>query len=203
MSVQFTEQQLNPCRPVPFVLQNCLPTNNSYGWSPTTAYSLPQPKNVYSPLLVVTPMDTPMVEDDSEELKYNPPYLEQDVFAFDEQMDGTKSNLPSKKCQGYTGNIGITTCRHTTQKNGSGPIYLHTVQSSKLNNDKITVQDFGAQEDFVDDEDSQGFEEDQDDMEDSDDQNENIQEVIDKLEELKKMGDERNRLLKHMIQGQQ
>ncbi|EKE38855.1 hypothetical protein ENUP19_0216G0058 [Entamoeba nuttalli] len=221
MSTQRPDNTIITCRPVPLSTRPNLFMQNSYGYSPISAFSMPAPKQVYSPLLVVTPMDTPMVEEDSEEnARYdNPVFLDQDVFVFDEQMQqqnqqkiqkSTTDNIISSTNQ-LKQTSATLSCLGNNDQQQSSPIRHSKLSSDQITCEQpITLNDFGVTCSLRDEihDDSEGLEEEDSsqDFEESDDiddeESQVIQEVLERVEQLKKIGDERNKLLHHMIENQ-
>ena len=80
------QNQFQPTRPVPLNAQNMYFQQNSFGYSPVGSYSFTNQQHLCSPAFILTPMDTPMIEDCSEEMK-DDNNLDQEMFVFDEQME--------------------------------------------------------------------------------------------------------------------
>ncbi|KAL7719681.1 Uncharacterized protein QTN25_003378 [Entamoeba marina] len=193
-------------RPVPLSHQQLFNQQNFFS-SPLLSNSMPSPQNVYSPLLVVTPMHTPMVEEELDDtcnvVPENPIYLDQGVFAFDDNPEQHSSTNQLLQCEQQ---------EHFGQQDG----YIN-IQQMDFNNVGSPFGEFADEqldEDF--DEFSDGFSDDDDDNDFDDNHFDNhqfdgnplhsnnpyFQEVVEKIEQLKQAGDERNKLLNNMIENQ-
>ncbi|BFU22118.1 hypothetical protein EHI8A_152320 [Entamoeba histolytica HM-1:IMSS-B] len=157
------------------------------------SYSMSLPPGIYSPLLVVTPMHIPMVEDEEKSINQQQTNLsstntvEQDVFVFEEQIE--YSNL----------------LRQSTV-----PIFVNP--SSIQNNIEIRdeIDDFivGSldeestfEDNILSEESSENSDDDREGLQNGE-ECQLIQEIFDRLCQLKRDGEERNKILQSIIEHQ-
>ncbi|ELP86518.1 hypothetical protein EIN_034590 [Entamoeba invadens IP1] len=240
MSSHHKDTPLITCRPVPLTSHQQFQAQNSFGWSPVALNSVPNQfaqMSQVSPLLVVTPMDTPMVEDDSDD-KENPQFLDMGVFAFDEQMEPQKTAqrkvshtlLPTSKQHLFFQNyqyqqnkfmqpsLPSTFFQPQTQQPLANSLnqfqniqtqnlqpFVNTQQQQNVSQPFIPqntqcTEPIATQQDFDSDSFTESSEDNESDQ--NDEEHQTMQEVLQKVEELKRIGDERNRLLHQMIENQ-
>ncbi|EKE38062.1 hypothetical protein ENUP19_0046G0024 [Entamoeba nuttalli] len=169
------------------------PYQQGFANSLSFSYSMSLPPGTYSPLLVVTPMHTPMVEDEEKSINQQQTNLsstntvEQDVFVFEEQIE--YSNL----------------LRQSTI-----PIFVNP--SSIQNNIEIKdeIDDFivGSldeectfEDNILSEESSENNDDDREGLQNGE-ECQLIQEIFDRLCQLKRDGEERNKILQSIIEHQ-
>ena len=135
-----------------------------------------------SPFLIVTPKHTPMVEDDDDVVNANvdvpidnPPFLDQGIFCTDEEL-ARHDNAPLSKPSAFGDRKSI------------GVKKSITVEPLDVRN---SLQDEYIDDEFDDEEEEENDEE--------DDQYQT--EIMNVVEQMKQLGEERNKLLNSIIQS--